>query len=200
MINSNKSNKKGKKNSVTKNLNKVSTGESVKPVGHTQGSTRKPVGARTSGSRASAHQVQRTRAGRAHGTSFKSQQSCGTPVRSQQSCGTSLGQSSGTQSTFLELEAVLSIKLNDKCLKFCDKPEFNSINNKSYRNSQGRQKSKNWNKPKRSGAKTDKAKRYPVPQTENFLDQKQATYRPWTEQQKKNFAMLIEEYLVKDEW
>jgi hypothetical protein len=189
MINSNKGNKKSRNKSVTKNLNKVSPGESVEPGSHTQGSTRRPVRASTSGPKGSAHQVQRTRAGRAHGTSFKSHQSCG------KSHGRA-EQSSGTQSTFLELEAVLSVKLNDKLLTFCNKPEFKYSNKKTSTNSQERQKSKKRNKPKPSGTKSNKTKGYPLPQTEKFLDRKQATYTPWTEEQKKNFAKLIEEYLV----
>jgi hypothetical protein len=189
---SNYSVNKSRNKTVTNNSNKVRTGifaESVKPVGHTQGSTGKPVGAgtrSTSGgtSRRRAHQVQRFRAGRARKN------------KSQESCGTSLGQSSGIQITISELETVLTVKLTLEPLTFCGKPETNSINKRSKPNSQRHQKSKNWNKAKPSGANKDKTKGYTRPQAEKFLDKKQATYKPWTESQKERFAQLIEESLL----
>jgi len=181
-----------KNKAVTINSNKVRTDffeESDRPVGHTQGSTRKAVQASTrstSGgtSRRRAQQGQRFRAGRARKN------------KSQESCGTSLGQSSGIQSTISELETVLTVKLALEPLTFCGKPETNNINNRSKPNSQRHQKSKNWNQPKPSGAKTNKTKGYMRPQAEIFLDQKKVSYKPWTEQQKKRFAKLIEESLL----
>ena len=116
------------------------------------------------------------------------------------SLGQSLGQSLGTQNTISELEVVLRVKLNENGLTFCDKAysekSNNNNNKKGNRNSQRRQKSNFRNQGKPSGGKTDKTKRYTVPKTENFLDQNSVSYKPWTTEQKKNFAKLIEEYLV----
>ena len=81
-------------------------------------------------------------------------------------------------------------------LTFCGKPELNKSNNKTKTNSKRHQKSKKGNQTKPSGAKSNKAKGYKVPQTEKILDQKQASYKPWTERQKEKFAKLIEESLL----
>jgi hypothetical protein len=188
-----------KKHTVIKNSNKVRPDffeESDKSVGQAQGSTRKAVQAgtrSTSGctSRRRAQQGQRFRAGRARKN--RSQQSCG---KSQQSCGTSFGQSSGIQITISELETVLTVKLTLEPLTFCGKTDNNKVNKRTKANSQGRQKSKNWNKAKPSGANTNKTKGYTVTQSEKFLDQNQPSYKPWTELQKKRFAELIEESLL----
>jgi hypothetical protein len=188
-----------KKHTVSENSNKVRPDffeESVKSVGQAQGSTRKAVQAgtrSTSGgtNRRRAQQGQRFRAGRARKN--RSQQSCG---KSQQSCGTSFGQSSGIQITISELETVLTVKLNLEPLTFCIKTDNNKFNKGAKPNSQGRQKSKNKNQAKPSGAKTNKTKGYRLPKSEKFLDRNQVSYTPWTELQKKKFAKLIEESLI----
>jgi hypothetical protein len=77
-------------------------------------------------------------------------------------------------------------------LTFCVKTDNNKINKRAKPNSQGRQKSKNKNQTKPSGAKTNKTKGYTLPKSEKFLDRNQVSYTPWTELQKKKFAELIE--------
>jgi hypothetical protein len=189
---SNYSVKTSKNKAVCINSNKVRPDffeESDKSVGRTQSSTGKAVQAgtrSTSGctSRRRAQQGQRFRAGRARKN------------KSQQSCGTSFGQSSGIQSTISELETVLTVKLTLEPLTFCVKTDNNKFNKRAKPNSQGRQKSKNKNQAKPSGANTNKTKGYTLPKSEKFLDRNQVSYTPWTELQKKKFAELIEESLL----
>ena len=111
----------------------------------------------------------------------------------------------GTENKELELRAstvpsteIDTVNRNEIPLTFSSKSSNNKCNKRTKTNSQGHQKSKKGIQTKSSGAKIEKTKGYKRPQAEKILDQKQASYKPWTasEKQKERFAQLIEESLL----